>query len=287
MRSVLQSCIFAFILSLAGCVPPGPKQDWTAEEVYGYAMGRFEKKDYLRSIEAFRIVTLNHSTSDLVDDALFYLGESHRLSREYPVAVVTYRRLLRDFPQSPYADDAQFQLAFSIFKQSSPVALTQDKTFEAIRELQIFIDEFPESELILQARELQQQCFDKLAEKDYRIGHLYFKMNDWEAARIYFSELIKAFPSSEWARVAQYEIAESYAEEENWEKALQAFNVFAQRYPDHKLMPKVKDRIAEVRAFLARLNGDSSGSKMLESRSEKDLVRQTTDTRPAPESGSP
>lgn len=244
--------ILGLLMIMTSCTPPGPKPSWTVQDLYEYGQRYMEKKDYLRALEAFRIITLNYPTSDMVDDALYNLGEAHRLLKEYPVAAVTYRRLIRDFPQSPYAPDAQYNMAVSIFEQSSPVALTQDKTYEAIRELQIFLDEYPDSEVALKAQELLQKCFDKLAEKDYRIGHLYFKLKDWEAARLYFHELVAEFPSSSWATPARFEIAESYAQEKNWQDALMQFEVFLELYPKHELAPKASLRLDEIKSQLAQ-----------------------------------
>ena len=234
------------IIGLVGCVPPGPTSEWTVEDLYEYGQRRYEDENFLRSMEAFRIITLNYTTSDLIDDAMFLLGESHRQMKEYPIAAVTYRRLIRDFPQSPYADDAQYNLARSVFEQSSGVSHTQDKTFEAIRELQIFLDEYPDSEVAPDAQNLLQECLDKLAEKDYQIGHLYFRLQDWEAARLYFTELIDEFPSSKWAIPARYEIGESFAREENWDDAVMNLQVFLELYPDHELAPAVKERLREI-----------------------------------------
>lgn len=223
------------------------KKDWNVDQYYDYGVRRLEKKDYPRAIEAFQVVTLNFSGSDLIDDAFYHLGEAHLGAEEYPTAIVTFKRLIRDFPQSPFADKAQYQLAYATYKQSSPVALTQDKTQEAIRELQIFEDEFPDSELIPQARKLMQECLDKLAEKDYKIGHLYFRMNDWDAARLYFQEMIEDFPSSSWAALAQYEIAESYARQKNVEKSLEEYAAFIHAHPDHILVGKAQKRMAELK----------------------------------------
>lgn len=269
------------IVFLAGCTPPGPDADWAVKDLFEHGQRHMEKKNYVRAMEAYRIITLSHSTSDLVDDALFNLGETHRLLKEYPLAIVTYRRLIRDFPQSPYSDDAQYQMAVSIFNESSSVALTQDKTYEAIRELQIFVDEYPGSEVALQAQSLLQECLDKLAEKDYYVGHLYYKMKDWEAARLYFTEMLEEFPASPWAQLARYELAESYAREKKWEDAIVHYRVFLQLYPDHELAPRVDQRLEEVVAELARESPDTSvdagGVK-----NTGDQVRQKmTDPRPA------
>lgn len=282
--SARQSLVFlmGLFLLFAGCAPSGIRKDWTVQQYFDYGMRRLEKKDCLRAIEAFQIVTLNFSGSDLVDDALFELGEAHVCAGEYPLAVVTYRKLLRDFPQTLYADRAQYKLALATFKQSSPAALTQDKTHEAIRELQIFLDEYPQSGLVSEAKSLLQQCYDRLAEKDYKIGHLYFRMGDWAAARLYFAEMINEYPESRWALYAQYEIAESYAKETQWEKALIEYNTFLQRYPNHELAARAKERMAEAKQALAkhdRVTTDhSSGTK---SSHKDDHARLPTDTRPA------
>ena len=250
-RKFLSWMVLCAGIGWSACVPPGPREDWAAEEVYAYGQEKMEKKDWLEAMQAFRVLTLNHSGSNLVDDALYYLGETHIQMKEYPVAVVTYRRLIRDFPQSPYADKGQYQMALSIFKQSSPVHLTQDKTFEAIRELQIFLDEYPDSEMAPEAIKLLQTCLDKVAEKDYKIGHLYFKMHDWEAARLYLTELLEEFPMSNWASKAQYDVAESYAREENWEEAIEQYSIYVQSYFDEELQEKARKRLEEIKLYYA------------------------------------
>ncbi len=237
-------CIAVF--ELTGCGPPRPTSEWEVVDLFDYGQRNFEGEDYLRSMEAFRIITLNYTTSDMIDDAMFYLGESYREMEEYPIAAVTYRRLMRDFPQSPYADDAQYNLARAVFAQSSSVDHTQDKTFEAIRELQVFLDEYPDSEVAPDAQRLLQECIDKLAMKDYQIGHLYFKLHDWNAARVYFTELIDEFPTSQWSIPARYELGESFAREENWNEAVMNLQVFLELYPEHELAPTVKDRLREI-----------------------------------------
>lgn len=246
-RKIITWTILCSGIGWSACTPPGPREDWAAEEIYAYAQEKMESEDWLEAMQAYRMLTLNHSGSDLVDDALYYLGETHIQMDEYPVAVVTFRRLIRDFPQSPYADDGQYKMAYSIFQQSNPVHLSQDKTFEAIRELQIFIDEYPDSEMALEAQKLLQICLDKVAEKDYRVGHLYFKMHDWEAARVYHTELLEEFPMSNWASKAQYDIAESYAREKKWEEAIEQYTIFLQSYGDEELQKKARARLEEIK----------------------------------------
>ncbi len=240
--------IFLALFLLPACSPPDFDPTWTAEELYDYGMQRMEQENWLDALDAFRAITLSHSGSDIVDDALYYQGEAHIKLKEYPLAVLVFRRLISDFPQSPYSDESQYKLAYATFLQSNPSHLTQDKTFEAIRELQFFLDEYPDSEWSAEVHALLQECFDKVAEKDYRIGNLYFKMKDWEAARLYFGELLEMYPMSSWASRAQYEIAESYAREGKYREAIEQFDIFIQSFPDNELSAEAGKRLESLRS---------------------------------------
>lgn len=247
--------IFLALLVLPACSPPDFDPDWTAEELYDYGMERLEQEDWLDAMDAFRAITLSHSGNDIVDDALYHQGRMHIELEEYPLAVLVFRRLISDFPQSPYSDESQYQLAYATFLQSNPPHLTQDKTFEAIRELQYFLDVYPDSEWTVEVHELLQECFDKVAEKDYRIGNLYYKLKDWEAARLYFGELLETYPMSNWALRAQYEIAESYAREGKFSEAIEQFEIFIQSYPANELSAEAGKRLTELRTEYEALAG--------------------------------
>ncbi len=241
------------IFLLPACSPPDIDPDWAAEELYDYGIGKLEREDWTDALDAFRAITLSHSGSDIVDDALYHQGEMHIKLKEYPLAVVVFRRLISDFPQSPFSDESQYKMAYATFLQSNPAHLTQDKTFEAIRELQFFLEEYPDSEWSAEVHELLQECFDKVAEKDYRIGNLYYKMKDWEAARLYYSELLEAYPMSNWASEAQYEIAESYAREGKLREAIEQYEIYIQSYPENERSAEAGYRLEDLRRIYVEL----------------------------------
>lgn len=239
--------LFFALFALPACNPPDFDMDWAAEELYDFGLNKMEQEDWLDALDAFRAITLSHSGSDIVDDALYHQGEMHIKLKEYPLAVVVFRRLISDFPQSPYSDESQYKMAYATFLQSNPPHLTQDKTFEAIQELQFFLEEYPNSDWSAEVHELLQECFDKVAEKDYRIGNLYYKMKDWEAARLYYKELLEVYPMSNWASRAQYEIAESYAREGKLREAIEQFDIFIQSYSENEFSAEAVKRLEYLR----------------------------------------
>ena len=256
--------IFLALFVLPACSPPDFDPTWTAEELFDYGTQRMEQEDWLDALDAFRAITLSPSGNDIVDDALYYQGEAHIKLKEYPLAVVVFRRLISDFPQSPYADESLYKLAYATFLQSNPAHLTQDKTFEAIRELQFFLDQYPDSEWSAEVHALLQECFDKVAEKDYRIGNLYYKMKDWEAARLYFGELLEMYPMSNWASRAQYEIAESYAREGKYREAIEQFEIFIQSFPGNELSAEAGKRLESLRSNYVESSGPPEQSEPAE-----------------------
>ena len=260
----LMGFLFALFV-LPSCNPPDFDPDWEAEELYDFGLQKMEQEDWLDALDAFRAITLSYSGSGIVDDALYHQGEMHIQLKEYPLAVVVFRRLISDFPQSPYSDESQYKLAYATFLQSNPPHLTQDKTFEAIRELQFFLEEYPSSEWSTEVHELLQECFDKVAEKDYRIGNLYYKMKDWEAARLYFKELLEAYPMSNWASRAQYEIAESYAKEGKLREAIEQFDIFIQSYSENELSAEAVRRLEFLRSTYVELPELSNETSPVES----------------------
>ena len=269
--------LFFILIVLPACNPPNIDPAWAAEELYNFGLDRMEQEDWLDALDAFKAITLSHSGSDIVDDALYHQGEMHIKLKEYPLAVMVFRRLISDFPQSSYSDQSQYKLAYATFLQSNPPHLTQDKTFEAIRELQFFQEEYPNSEWSTEVHELLQECFDKVAEKDYRIGNLYYKMKDWEAARVYFRELLEAYPMSNWASQAQFEIADSYVNEGDFQEAIKQFEIFVQSYSGNPLSAEAIKRLELLKSKhnppdFPDENGTRSGNSQLEPSSAEDTL---------------
>ena len=252
---------FFITFGFLSCSAPDINPNWAADELYDFGLARIAEEQWMEALDAFRAITLSHSGSDIVDDALYHQGEMHIKLEEYPLAVLVFQRLISDFPQSPFSDESQYKLAYATFLQSNASHLSQDKTFEAIRELQFFLEEYPESEWSSEVHELLQECFDKVAEKDYRVGNLYYRLKDWEAARVYFKDLLEVYPMSSWASQAQFEIADSYARQGKIKEAIEQFNIFIQSYSENELSETAIKRLEALeRDFSASSPNDNKKS---------------------------
>ena len=238
------------ILLLVSCASPPPIGKIDAEDQFLVARERYDERKYEEAQQEFQKLIWNYPGSDYVDDAQYYLADCYRNLEDYPTAIVEYGRLLRNYSQSPLAPSAQYHLALCYLEQSLPSHLDQNFTQRAIQELEVFLDEYPRSELVAQATALMLKARTKLAKKGYDNARLYLKMDSYEAAIIYIEEILKEYGDTRWADDAQYLLGECYRRQEQWQQALGAYRRTLEMSPPKKLRRQAEARIRQIEEIL-------------------------------------
>jgi outer membrane protein assembly factor BamD (BamD/ComL family) len=114
------------------------------------------------------------------------------------MAAAEFERLVRDFPESRSACDAEFALAECYWHQSRKPQYDQRETEQAIVQLSRYLERCPEHEGAAEADELIDKALDRLAEKRYRAAKLYAKLKRPDAALLYCDLLVSEFGDSRW-----------------------------------------------------------------------------------------
>ncbi len=234
------------VLVVLACGSPPPAGRLDAEDQFLVARERYDHRDFEEAQVEFQKLIWNYPGSDYVDDAQYYLAECYRNQEDYPSAIVEYSRLLRNYSRSSLAPAAQYHLALCYFEQSLPSHLDQDFTQKALQELQIFLEEYPQSEFDTQARDLMLRARSKLAKKDYDNARLYLKINSYEAAVIYIEEILETYGDTKWAADAQYLLGECYRLQKKWQPALTAYRQTLEMSPPKKLRRQAESRIHQI-----------------------------------------
>jgi len=234
------------LLVLLSCTSPPPMGKLDAEDQFLLARERYDDRDFEEAQQEFQKLIWNYPGSDYVDDAQYYLADCYRILEDYPTAIVEYSRLLRNYSQSPLAPAAQYHLALCYFEQSLPSHLDQNFTQKAIEELEFFLEEYPQSELVPQAGELMLKARTKLAKKGYDNARLYVKMKSYEAAIIYIEEILEEYGDTKWADDTRYLLGECYRHQEKWQQALDAYRLTLEMDPPKKLRRQAESRIRQI-----------------------------------------
>lgn len=237
MRVLLVSIITVLIL---GCAGTKPKPDWAAAQYFKYAKTMFDDEDYYEASNEFTVVVLRFAGTSVADSAQFYLAESHFFMDEFLIAAVEYEKLINSMSRSPLVPQAQFRLAESYFKQSPRPSLDQQFTFKGIRGFQTFIEDFPTHELKDKAEKRIATLRDRLAEKAFVNADNYRKMREYDAALIYYDQVLDVYYDSSWADNALSGKIKTYLEMEEFDRASMELDKFTQQFPDSELLEKLK-----------------------------------------------
>lgn len=220
-------------------------------EKYDMAVLYYNQGDYYRALQLFETVLPFYRGSEKAEDLSYYYAWCHFHQGDYILASYYFKRFTKSFPTSRYAEECQFQSAYCKFLESPVYSLDQTNTLEAINELQLFIDMYPNSERVEECNQLIDNLRGKLERKAFEIASLYLKMENYNAAITAFNNLLKDFPGSSYKEEILYSLAKAhylYAEnsidekkEERHQSALEAYDAFVTTYPDSEYIKQVKN----------------------------------------------
>lgn len=219
------------------------------EQKYETAIKYFEEKDYYRAIQLFDQLQPYYKGTEKAEKIAFYYAYAHYEQRDYILASYYFKQFATNYPNSRNAEEAAFLSAYCNYLDSPPTSLDQNVTLDAIKGLQLFIDQYPRSSRVANANELIDELRLKLETKAYDIADLYLKMEDYKAAIIGFKNLLKDYPDTRYREIAMFNVAKAsfyYAErstankqQERYQSAADAFDNFLASFPESEYKKEV------------------------------------------------
>jgi outer membrane protein assembly factor BamD len=253
-RSFLFAGISFFLLFLAltiGCGKKIKTETLGPDEFFEYAKKEFDNGKYLKAITDFTIIVLKFSGDPVVDDAQYYLAESHFKQDEFLIAVSEYQKLINDYPESQYVPLAQFKKGMSYYNLSSRAELDQEYTLKSIKEFQNFLEEYPDHELEKNAEKYIKELRIKLAKKKVIAATTYRKMGIFDSAVIYYDIILEEYYDTPQAIEALYYKGECQFKQKKYSDARVTLSAFIEKYPNHRFVQKAKERVEEITEILS------------------------------------
>ena len=203
--------ITTILLVLFSCSSIADNFSADLQKKYDKGIALFNKKKYTRAREQFEFIIMNNPGSKLSIDAQFYLAESMYYNKNYIDANSAYSQYIRWSTDRYRVEDARYKIANCAVNSVNKYQMDQGEAIAALSLLQEFIDDYPSSDFINDSELLVSDIRDKLARKEYEAGRLYLKLEKYEAAIIYFSEVINEFYDTHYFEKAHIGIMLSYS----------------------------------------------------------------------------
>lgn len=172
------------------------------DEEFNLAVEYFNKGNYKKTINNLRYFFNRYPGSHWIDDAQFYYAESYYQSNNFMEALNEFQFLLNNFPNSEFSELGLLRKA-QCLEEMAPIA-QRDQTFtkEALETYQEFIERYPYSKHLEEAKESKRRAEEKINQKMLEIGETYIKMGIHESAIVYLSKV--AEDSEKWKDKANY-----------------------------------------------------------------------------------
>jgi outer membrane protein assembly factor BamD len=251
IRSI--STRFALLLSLvlvAGAIGCGESSQTLANKSsadrFREGMAELEDEDYEEARQLFEVIVLQDPASEFADDAQFYLGESYFRNEDYKLAALHYNRLRTSFPSSPFYKMALFRAAESYDNSSLPYDRDQTDTKYAIDQYDGFMSLYPSDTLVAEARSRKMALRSKLAHKEYSIAEQYASFEDYKAALLYYERVIELYPDTEYFQPATLGKSRALSELDRPDEALKVINHFIDEHPGSTLLSEAQKLKAEL-----------------------------------------
>jgi len=182
-----------------------------------------ENKKYNKAIESFERIVFYYASSEYVDDAQYWLGRSSFEKKDYTQAIIEFEYLIKNFPNSQFLEQAYLYRAKAYFLKSPGYDKDQSETGKATKFLDQFLTQFPNSEYTDEVKNLILQARERLAKKEFENGRLYLRLNEPDAALLYFQYLITNYPETKFSLEAKYYAASIYEKKGELDQALRLY----------------------------------------------------------------
>jgi outer membrane protein assembly factor BamD len=153
-------------------------------------------------IDVYKKVVLNSPYSQYAPMAQFRIGELYKKIAFYKEARDAFQKVIDDYPNSPIAMEAKFQLALTASVASGGSSYDQSLAEQAQKEFEAFKRAHPDSKLVEKAEKEKRELIEKRAAYYLNTARFYERIGKRESAVIYYNKIIDEFPEASSAPAA-------------------------------------------------------------------------------------
>lgn len=237
---------------------------------YEAAKGYYAVGHYNRAAEVLNGVIMQMKGTETGEDCLYMLANANYYGKNYDAAAQTYQRYYKSYPRGRYTEEAWFAAGRSLYEATPEPRLDQTDTYDAISEFSTFMEAYPNSPYVQQARQYIFELQDKLVEKEYLSAKLYYDLGDYfgnctnggsnyQACVVTAQNAIKDYPYCKRREdlsililKAKFELAQKSVENkqrERYQDAIDEFYGFQTEFPESAFMPKAQALYEKAKKF--------------------------------------
>jgi outer membrane protein assembly factor BamD len=170
---------------------------------YSYAKKYFNTKQYTRAVTILEELVPIFKGMAYAEESLYLLAQSYYGQKDYQTASQYFNQYYTSYPKGDYVELARFYSGYGLYLDSPDPRLDQKQTYDAINQLQLYLEYFPQSERSKEAQDIMFELQEKLAYKELLATHLYYNLgtymgNNYLSSVITAQNALKNYPFSKY-----------------------------------------------------------------------------------------
>ena len=159
---------------------------------YKAAMEYFNNKKYLKSAQLFESMAILTDGTERDDTVRYYWALSNYRYKDFYTAESNFAKFIEKYPQSPFTADARFLRLDCQYRATYRWELDQTPTRACLASITEYVTEYPGDGPHLQAcLDMIKDLSERLDRKAFENARLYYKMEDYLAARVALRNVLK------------------------------------------------------------------------------------------------
>lgn len=156
----------------------------------------FRGRPIRKAIEVYTMVVENQPFTPQAAEAQYKIGRAHYARKDFIEAAFEYRRVVEDYPDSEWVQEASYGLAQCYYQGSLPPDYDQTPAKLALSAVDDFAIRYPGDERVAELQTLREEMRETLAESKLRRAQFYERKREFVAAKLYYQQVTKEFPNT-------------------------------------------------------------------------------------------
>jgi outer membrane protein assembly factor BamD len=230
----------------------------STEEKYTAAIKYYKVADYYKAGIIFDEISPLLKGDSTAEIAQFYNAYCNYYQSNYQMSSYQFKTFYATYNNSPFAEEAYYMYANSMYKDAPPYNLDQTNTLTAVDALQTFINTYPQSKYEDKCNQDLKDLRYRLERKAYEKAKLYFKTREpsftgrpnYQATNVTIDNFKKDFPDSKYVEELSYlqilameelsDLSFYTKQKERYNQTIKLYEKFIDKYPSSKYLKELQ-----------------------------------------------
>lgn len=231
---------------------------------YDAAIAYYDNKDYAKSLSLLEELVSVYRGTAKAEKIMYYYAYATYSSGDYLLAGYHFNNFVKTFPSSDKTEECAYMNAYCYYLESPKYSLDQTDTKNAIKELQSFINKYPNSTRREECNSLIMRLRAKMEMKYFEIAKQYYFLEDYKASIVSIENLLKDYPDTKYREEAMYLLVKANyvfatnsfdsKKEERYTSTIDAYNKYASYFTkESKYAKEAEDYFQSAKKHLNKI----------------------------------